>query len=155
MSNVVAVDLSLPFDRLGAKGALLKGNVTKRWSRVTDPTTGERRTQSGMRRFEWNATFTWDMPEQKITWGADVFGAFRESTYRYNLVRQFKLNTYVKPFIEYKPRPDLNIRVELPNTTRRNLHDTFYFYGGVRTAGEGDHGHGLRLGRQAHRRLSQ
>jgi outer membrane receptor protein involved in Fe transport len=133
--DVIALDLTLPFDRLGAKGALLKGNVTRRWSKVTDPTTGETRRQSFMRPLEWNATFSWDMPERKITWGADVFGAFEEKSYRFNLVRTFKLNTYVKPFIEYKPQPDLNIRLELPNVTRRNLHDTFQFYGGLRTAG--------------------
>jgi outer membrane receptor protein involved in Fe transport len=132
--DVIVADLSLPFDRLGMKGALLKGNLTKRWSRVTDPTTGEKRVQSGLRRLEWNASFTYDMPQYKITWGADVFGGFRESYYRFNLVEQFKLNPYVKPFIEYKPRPDLNIRLELPNLTRRNLHDVFYIYPGLRTA---------------------
>ena len=133
--DVVALDLSLPFDRLGAKGALLKGNLTKRWSEVTDPTTKETRRQSALRGLDWNASFTWDMPQYKITWGVDAFGAFRETTYRYNLVYQRKLNTYVKPFIEYKPQADLNIRLELPNVTRRNLHDTFYFYDGLRVAG--------------------
>jgi outer membrane receptor protein involved in Fe transport len=132
--DVIALDLALPFDRLGARGALLKGNVTRRWSRVTDPTTGEKRTQSLMRRLEWNASFTWDLPQYKLTWGVDAFGGYRESTYRFNLVREFKLNTYVKPFVEYRPRPDLNIRVELPNLTRRNLHDTFYIYDGSRVA---------------------
>ena len=60
--------------------------------------------------------------------------AFRESYYRYNLIQEFKLNSYVKPFVEYRPRPDLNIRLEMPNATRRNLHDTFYIYPGLRTA---------------------
>lgn len=132
--DVLAVDVTLPFDELGFKGALLKGNITKRWTKVTDPTTGESRFQSGVHRLDWNATFTYDMPAQNITWGFDVFGAFRESYYRFNLVEEFKLNTYVKPFIEYRPRPDINIRLELPNVTRRNLHDTFYIYPGLRTA---------------------
>ena len=133
--DVIVMDLTLPFDELGLKGALLKGAVTRRWSRVTDPTTGETRFQSGLRRLDWSATFTYDMPQYKITWGADVFGGFRESYYRYNLVEEFKLNTHIKPFVEYKPRPDLNIRLELPNLTRRNLHDVFYIYPGLRTAG--------------------
>lgn len=132
--DIVAFDLTLPLDRLGARGALVKGNLTKRWSEVTDPTTGESRSQSALRGLDWNASFSWDMPQYKITWGVDAFGAFKETTYRYNLIYTRKLNTYVKPFIEYKPQPDLNIRLELPNVTRRNLHDTFYFYGGLRTA---------------------
>lgn len=133
--DIVALDLTLPFDRLGAKGALLKGNLTKRWSEVTDPTTGETRSQSALRGLDWNASFTWDIPQYKITWGVDAFGGFRETTYRYNLVYTRKLNTYVKPFVEYRPQPDLNIRLELPNATRRNLHDIYAFYGGLRTAG--------------------
>ena len=132
--DVLALDLTLPFDRLGLKGALLKGNVTKRWSEVTDPTTGETRFPSGLSRLDWNATFTYDMPAQNITWGFDVFGGFRVSSYRYNLIQEFKVNSYVKPFVEYRPRPDLNIRLEIPNATRRNLHDTFYIYPGLRTA---------------------
>ena len=84
---------------------------------------------------DWNASFSHDLPQYKLTWGVEVFGGFRESYYRFNLVEEFKLNTYVKPFVEYKPRPDLNIRLELPNVTRRNLHDIFYIYPGPRTAG--------------------
>ena len=133
--DVLAMDLTLPFDRVGLKGALLKGNLTKRWARVTDPTTGEARFQSGLHRLDWSANFSWDMPRYKLTWGADVFGGFRESDYRFNLVEEFKLNTYVKPFVEYKPRPDLSVRLELPNLTRRSLHDIFYIYPGLRTAG--------------------
>jgi hypothetical protein len=117
------------------KGAQLKGNVTKRWARVTDPTTGEARFQSGFHRLDWNASFSWDMPQYKLTWGVDAFGGFRESTYRFNLVQTFKLNTYVKPYVEWKPRPDLSVRAELPNVTRRNLHDIFYIYPGARTPG--------------------
>ncbi|HEX7944245.1 MAG TPA: TonB-dependent receptor, partial [Phenylobacterium sp.] len=133
--DVLAIDLTLPFDRLGAKGALLKGNLTKRWADVTDPTTGASRFQSGPHRLDWSANFSWDLPQYKITWGVDAFGGFRESYYRYNLIEEFKLNTYVRPFIEYKPAPDLNVRLELPNLTRRNLHDTFYVFSGPRTLG--------------------
>lgn len=135
MRDVLSLDFTLPFDRLGLKGALLKGGVKKRWIEVTDPTTGQTRFQSSAHRLDWNATFTYDMPVQKITWGVEVFGAFRESYYRFNLVEEFKLSSYVKPFIEYRPRPDINIRLELPNVTRRNLHDIYYVYPRRRTAG--------------------
>ena len=133
--DVLAADLTLPFDRIGVKGALLKGNVTKRWSRVTDPTTGERRVQSGLHRLDWNATFSWDLPQHKLTWGVDFLNGFQETYYRYNLIEQFKLNRYIKPFIEYRPRPDLNLRFEVANVTHRNLHDIFYLYPGLRTVG--------------------
>jgi outer membrane receptor protein involved in Fe transport len=133
--DVLQVDLTLPLDAVRLKGAQIKGQVLKRWAKVTDPTTGETRFPSGPHRLDWNASFSWDMPQYKITWGVDAFGGFRESYYRFNLIEEFKLNTYVRPYIEWKPRPDLNIRAELPNVTRRNLHDIFYIYPGRRTAG--------------------
>lgn len=133
--DVLAADLTLPLDAIRMKGAQIKGNITKRWAEVTDPTTGETRFVSGPHRLDWNASFSWDMPQYRITWGVDAFGGFRESYYRFNLIEQFKLNTYVRPYIEWKPRPDLNIRAELPNVTRRNLHDIFYIYPGRRTVG--------------------
>lgn len=133
--DVLSADLTLPFERLGLKGALLKGNLTKRFSKVTDPTTGETRFQSGLHRLDWDATFTYDLPTWNLTWGLEAYGAFRESEYRFNAIREFKLNTYVKPFVEYKPRKDINIRLELPNATRRNLHETFYVFPGLRVAG--------------------
>jgi len=133
--DVLQLDLTLPLDRVGLRGAQIKGNVVKRWAEVTDPTTGETRFPSGLHRLDWDASFSWDMPQYRLTWGVDAFGGFRESYYRFNLVEEFKLNTYVRPYVEWKPRADLNIRLELPNLTRRNLHDVFYIYPGPRTAG--------------------
>ena len=42
-SDIANVSLTLPFDKIGVKDALLKLSGTWNWSRVTDPLTGERR----------------------------------------------------------------------------------------------------------------
>jgi outer membrane receptor protein involved in Fe transport len=131
----VAVEYTLPLDRLGLKGAILKGEATRRWSRVTDPTTGRKREISGLHPADWNLNFTQDLPSLKLSYGADAFGGWRESYYRFNLIQTTKLRTFVKPFVEWRPRPDLNLRIELPNITARDLHRTVYSYSGPRSQG--------------------
>lgn len=133
------VTATLPLDRLPIralrlKGAQLRGDATWRRSRVTDPTTGERRAISGLRPLEWEAHFTHDLPQWKLTWGVDAYGAWRETYYRSSVEELVKLRTFVVGFVEYRPRPNLQIRAEAQNATARNLRVTRYLYGGLRGA---------------------
>lgn len=125
---------SVPLDRLGVKGAVLRGDLTKRWSKVTDPTTHLRREISDLHPVDWNATYTQDLPAWKLSYGVDAFGGWRETAYSFNRVRTAKLRTYVRPFAEYRPRPDINVRLELPNVTGRGFHRTVVNYSGPRNA---------------------
>lgn len=125
-------ELTLPLDRFGIKRGQLKGDITKRWSNVTDPTTGRKREISDLRPLEWNATFTQDLPQWRMTYGVDAYGAWRETSYRVNLIETTKLKTYVRPFAEWRPRPDVQVRLELPNVTSRGLRRTVAVYGGPR-----------------------
>lgn len=131
--------LTLPFDRfpiqaLRLKGAQLRGDLTWRRSRVTDPTNGETRSISGVRPLEWEAHFTHDLPQWKVTWGIDAFGAWRETYYRSSNKELVKLRTFVIGFIEYRPQPSLQLRAELQNATSRGLRVTRYLYNGPRGA---------------------
>lgn len=126
------VDLTLPLDRLGLKGAQLKGQGTWRESEVTDPTTGEKREISGLRPVEWEASFTHDLPQWKASYGVNAYGAWRETDYRFNEISTVKLKTFVVPFVEYRPRPDVIIRAELQNVTERGLRRTRNVYAGPR-----------------------
>jgi outer membrane receptor protein involved in Fe transport len=131
------LDFTLPFDQLGWKGALLKGQVLKRWSAVTDPTTHQERTISGLHRTDWNATFSQDLPNQHLNLGVDFYGGFREDYFRFNTIETFKLQTYVRPFAEWKPGKGWSLRMELPliNSPKTRLRDTFQFFPGPRSAG--------------------
>lgn len=129
----LVVDFSLPMGPLGVDNATLRGSLTKRWSKVTDPTVRDVREISGLRPLLWNANFTHDLPAQHLSYGFDAYGAFRETSYRFNLVDTFKLRTFVHPFVEWRPAPDLNIRMELPNITARGLHRTQVVYPGLRS----------------------
>ncbi|MDZ4375836.1 MAG: TonB-dependent receptor [Phenylobacterium sp.] len=129
-------NLTLPLDRLRIRGGQLKGQVTWRDSEVTDPTTGESREISNLRPVEWEASFTQDLPDWRMTWGVDAFGGWRQTSYRFNSIDTAKLKTYVRPFAEWRAQPDLVIRAEIGNLTGRGLRRTRQVFDGLRTAGE-------------------
>jgi len=127
-----AVTLTLPLEKLGWKGAQLRGVGTWRDSKVTDPTTGQKREISGLRPLEWEGHFTYDVPRLRLTWGVDAFGAWRETYYRFNEITDRKLKTYVLTFVEWKPKPDISIRTEIANITERGFRNTRSVYAGPR-----------------------
>ena len=128
----VSVSLTLPLEKLGWKGAELRGQSTWRDSKVTDPTTGEGREVSILRPVSWEAHFTHDLPQWRINWGVDAFGGWRETSYRFNQITDVKLKPFVIAFVEWKPQPDLSIRTELSNLTERGLRITRRQFAGPR-----------------------
>jgi len=133
--DMLILDVTLPFDALGWKGALVKGEVLRRWTEVTDPTTGAKRPISFARPTEWNLSFSQDLPAQHLNMGVDLFGGFSQRSYRFNLIETFKLRTYVRPYAEWKPKPGLSLRMELPLVTapKTRLRDTFQVFPGARS----------------------
>jgi outer membrane receptor protein involved in Fe transport len=117
----LALALTLPTDKLGIARGQLQAQSTWHWSKVTDPTTGETREISGLHPVDWEVHFTQALPKLKSTWGFDIFGAWRQTYYRFNEIDTDELKTWVAFFTEYKPRPDLAIRVELDNATARHF----------------------------------
>jgi outer membrane receptor protein involved in Fe transport len=126
--------LTLPFDRLGLKGVQLRGESTWRNSEVTDPTTRQTREISKLRPQEWEAHFSWDLPQYRLAWGVDAYGGWRETSYRLDQIDIRKLKTYVSPYVEWKPRRDITLRAEGGNFTERGLRRTRYVYAGPRGA---------------------
>jgi len=133
----LAAVVTLRFDRFGWNGLLVKGDATKRWSQVTDPTTGEKRVISKLHPVDWNLSVSQDMPSRHLSIGVDVYGGWRETSYRFNFIETVKIKPYVKPFAEWKPRPDLSLRVEVPLATHPQvrLRDEIQMFNGPRTAG--------------------
>jgi outer membrane receptor protein involved in Fe transport len=126
------LELTVPFDAIGLKGAQFKGDLTKRWSSVTDPTTHQQREITDLRPLEWEANFTQDLPRYNASYGIDFFGGWRKTFYRFDLVDTYKLTTYLKPFVEWRPRPDITLRMEIPNLTARGFHEILQAYPGPR-----------------------
>jgi outer membrane receptor protein involved in Fe transport len=132
--DVLRADLTLPLDRLGLGGAQLKGFVTRRWSQVDDPTTLTARRISGQRPIEWEVKLTRDLPRRNMTWGAELYGGYQQVLYRFNAVDAYKLDPFLMTYLEWRPRPDINIRAELENITKRGYRQTNVTYTGVRDA---------------------
>ena len=124
--------ISVPLTKVGLQGAELRATSTWRTSEVTDPTTGAKRDITKLRPQEWEASFTWDMPQYRLTWGVEAFGAWRQVTYRADQIEIEKMKTFVQPFLEWKPVADINLRIELPNITERGFRNTRNVYAGPR-----------------------
>ncbi|THD82027.1 MAG: TonB-dependent receptor [Phenylobacterium sp.] len=133
----LAATATLRFDKFGWKGAMLKGDVTRRYSEVTDPTTGEKREISSLHPIDWDLSFSQDLTAHNATVGVDLFGGWRQTSYRFNFIETVKIKTYVRPYAEWKPRPDLSVRIEVPLATHPQvrLRDEVKIFNGPRTIG--------------------
>ena len=128
---------TLRFESFGWKGALLKFDIVERWSHVTDPTTRQMRAISNLHPLDWSVNFNQDLPAYDASVGFDLFGGWQQRAYRFNLIENYKLQTYARPFAEWKPRPDLSLRVELPliNHPHVRLRDEILIFPGPRSVG--------------------
>jgi len=133
--ELVKVELTVPLDRLGLKSSQVKGYLVRRWSRVDDPTTGQGRRISGERPVEWNVDFSQDLPARNMTWGVYADGGWQQAYQRFNAVDTIKLDPFLMVFVEWRPRPDLNIRAEIENITERGYRRTTLIYPGLRNGG--------------------
>lgn len=123
---------TLPLDKLGLKRAQLKGDGTFRWSSVTDPTTGERRRITAQHPWNFGLHFTQDAPKWKLNWGLDLNNRWTATYYRFNEIDRNALKTWVDIFVEYKPKPDLALRLEVDNIGARGFERDVNIYAGPR-----------------------
>ncbi|MDZ4375323.1 MAG: TonB-dependent receptor, partial [Phenylobacterium sp.] len=130
----VQASLTLPLERLGVKAAQLRGQVTRRWTKVDDPLLGGTREVSALHPVDWEVHFSQDLPQWNSTWGVDVFGGFRERYFRLAEIETRKFSPFVTVYGEYKPRPDWIIRLEAMGVTSRNVRRIREVYRGPRNA---------------------
>ncbi len=128
--NDALVNLTLPLDKLGLKGALIRGDYTRRWSEVTDPTTHQRRPITQLHPNDWD--FHYSQPVGRWLYGVDIGGGWQQRYYRFNQIEIDKLGNYVTPYAEWKPNPTLSWRFELDNVARRGFKHTFENFDGPR-----------------------
>ncbi|MFL5296933.1 MAG: TonB-dependent receptor plug domain-containing protein [Phenylobacterium sp.] len=128
--NDLVAALSLPLQRFGIHGGTLRGQGTWRDSQVTDPTTGATRRISGQHAVDVALHFTQDLPAWNLVWGVDYNPPFRERFFRFDEIDTNHQNLSWDVFVDYKPRPDLTLRVQLYNKSYYDVdRDVF---GGVR-----------------------
>ncbi len=105
-------DLSLPLQRFGVLGGLLKTDLTWRRSQVTDPTTGASRPISGLKPFEGTVSFSQDLPRWKLSWGGDLNVGWSQTYYRYDQIETDTLSPVGGLFVEVRPTPGWSVRME-------------------------------------------
>lgn len=126
------VSLTLPLDKLGLKDAQFQALSTWRQSQVTDPTTHRPREITALHPNDWELHFTQDLPAHRLNWGLDVYGQQRERYFRSTEIDTYKYGTFVSPFVEWKPKADLAVRVELDNASHRPFKREFDHFAGTR-----------------------
>jgi outer membrane receptor protein involved in Fe transport len=132
----LVANLSLPSDHLGWKGGLLRAELNRRWSKVTDPTTLTSRGISYLRPLEWSVNFSQDLPQHRASFGFDLFSGWSETSYRFNYVSDVKLhNAYLVTWVEKQLRPDLVVRLEVANWTERGIRFNTAIYDAPRGTG--------------------
>ena len=131
-SDSLEISLNMPLTRLGVPGGLLRARGEWSRSEVTDPVTGEARRISGQAPFEGEINFSQDLPRYHTQWGVNTSLGFQERYYRFDQIETVELGTWVQLYAEYKPRPDLSIRVEMQNLAARNYSRTRQVFTGPR-----------------------
>jgi outer membrane receptor protein involved in Fe transport len=116
----IQASLTLPLERFGIHAAQLKLQSTWRDTEVRDPISGQKREISGQHPIDWEGHYSQDLPQWNATWGVDAIGGYRERFFRLSEIETKKYSTWVVLYGEYKPRPDLSVRVEVNGVTLRN-----------------------------------
>jgi outer membrane receptor protein involved in Fe transport len=131
--NEIALNASLPFGAL-IRGGLLKADIVARRSRVVDPATGARRGLSDEPSLEGALHFTQDLPVHRMRWGVDAVLAEEKREYRFDEVRTDRVSARWSAFVETRPAPSWNLRLEVDNLTSGKVDRRREQYAGLRGA---------------------
>jgi hypothetical protein len=105
----ISVNLVLPTDKLGIPGGRLTFNNNWDETRVTDPTTGQRRYISNQLVSQPRINFEQDIPAWRIRWGAFWLPSFDRPRYNPDQYTSFRLSDFYEAFVEFKPEETLSI----------------------------------------------
>ena len=130
--DVVDAEFAFPLARFGLEGVQVRGRVTWRRSRVTDPTTGGRRPISEDVPLEGEIRLLHDLPGGRWSWGLDLALAERERGYRFDEVRVEREGASLSFHAEYRPSPAWRVRLEALNLTGRTVSEVREEYDGFR-----------------------
>lgn len=110
--NDLVASFSLPLQHLGLENAQLHGVGTWRFSRVKDPTTGEAREISIQHPLDAEMHFSQDVAKWKLTWGVDTYFPIIVRNVRFNEIDRTFSSVEDTVYVDYKPRPDLTLRLQ-------------------------------------------
>lgn len=125
--------LTLPMDRLGLSNARLSARATFNQSSVTDPLTGEDRRFSDQIAFGCGVEFNQDLRGGRWSWGFEHGCNLDDPVeYRIREVRYYEDEPFVTVHGQWKPRPDLTLRIDVGNATDRESRRQRFVHSGPR-----------------------
>ncbi len=134
-SDSQQVQLTLPMDRLGLSNARLSARASFVQSSVTDPLTGEDRRFSGQIAFGCGVSFNQDLRGGRWSYGFE-HGCNVDDPVQYRIreIRNIEQEPFVTLYGQWKPQPDLTIRLDVGNATDRENRRERFVYSGPRNS---------------------
>jgi len=128
--DILEIAATLPLDRLGIEGALIKLEITYRDTSVIDPGTGEARQMTGEDGFDGEITFTHDLPAFSMRYGFEYDLATAQREFRFDDIRTNTQDAHLSAYAEYDFHAQWRLRVEGRNLTGGDvLRDRFAYTG--------------------------
>ena len=109
----LAVNVVLPLDKIGFSGGQFLVRNTWNHTEVTDPTTGETRSISGVRASQPAFSLSQDIASWKLQWEMAYLPKLSETSYDPDQTSGFRGHDYFEGSIEYKPTTTLAIRAQM------------------------------------------
>ena len=132
-SDQLDIEATVPLDKLGLKGGTFISSSIWRNSEVTDPDTGQKRRISSQRPRAITLQYQQDLPQWKSNVGVVYDRVWTEVSYRLTEVdHRYVTPDFTQIYGEYKPRPDLKLRLEFDNIVPFKLGLGQDIYGGPR-----------------------
>jgi hypothetical protein len=109
----VAVNVIIPMGWAGFSGGQFRFRNTWNDTQVTDPTTGQTRSISGVRPSQPNFTISQDIATWKLNWAVSYLPSLEQISYHPDQISGWTGSDYFEAFAEYKPTPTLSIRAQV------------------------------------------
>ena len=125
-STVVEASLSLPQGFLGLAGSRIRIDGRRKWTSVTDPTTGQSREISYTRPWTGSVDFEQDISGWNTLWGFTYNFDEAWTQYDPDLTSSLATDGFLVVFVEYKPDPTLTLRLSVSSWLSIQTERTLY-----------------------------
>jgi hypothetical protein len=125
-------DFLVKLDMLDLPGVTAQGTYLRRFTRVTDPTTGEQRPITMDRPIEAKFSLTHDVPAWRMRWGTTWTHGNTRYVFRFNEIRRDRISELFDLFVEYNPESNLLVRLSAKNILDRPISRVRDIYRGPR-----------------------
>jgi outer membrane receptor protein involved in Fe transport len=132
----IALGLSLPLERIGLSGTLLRFNGDWNWSQVDDPVTHESRRITKHAPVGGDVLITKEFPSLGSTLSLENSYSKRETYYRIGEVRTDHWDHFLRLYWDWTPKADTVVRLMFNNFTGRPKSRWRTVYDGTRASGE-------------------